>query len=454
MRTRHRTPSIFNLSMVDVLCCALGCVILLWLLNLREAKQKSLQAGRADEEVATLRGRLTALEAERDEARTHLAELRSQYASAQSQLKETSQDLAVARRRLAAVEAAARDAAGRLRSVQGERDTLSARAAQLDKDLLSLRSAKAAAEEALTMRTRTADDLAAKLKDAEARARTISDDLRTTRERLAGEEARAQGLEKELTKRGETLATRTGELERARKQLDAARLSIEVLQGEKKALANEAERARVAAENRFAGIALTGRRVVILVDKSGSMKRVDTDTLAPDKWPGVAEAVGKVLRSLPDLEQFQVIAFSDDVSYPLGHKGEWIAADRDSAAAARAAVEKTNPEGNTNMYAALEAAFAYRSQGLDTIYLFSDGLPNRGPGLTDEEARTLKETDQAERLGRTIRRKLQTDWNRDAGRGRVRINAIGFFFESPDVGAFLWALARENDGSFVGMSRP
>ena len=38
--------------------------------------------------------------------------------------------------------------------------------------------------------------------------------------------------------------------------------------------------------------------------------------------------------------------------------------------------------------------------------------------------------------------------------GRVRINAVGFFFESPDVGAFLWALSRENDGSFVGMSRP
>jgi hypothetical protein len=36
----------------------------------------------------------------------------------------------------------------------------------------------------------------------------------------------------------------------------------------------------------------------------------------------------------------------------------------------------------------------------------------------------------------------------------VRINAVGFFFESPDGGAFLWALARENDGNFVGMSRP
>ena len=40
------------------------------------------------------------------------------------------------------------------------------------------------------------------------------------------------------------------------------------------------------------------------------------------------------------------------------------------------------------------------------------------------------------------------------GLPRVRINAVGFFYESPDVGAFLWALAREHDGSFVGMSKP
>ena len=39
-------------------------------------------------------------------------------------------------------------------------------------------------------------------------------------------------------------------------------------------------------------------------------------------------------------------------------------------------------------------------------------------------------------------------------RPRVRINTVGFFFDSPDVGAFLWAMAREHEGSFVGMSRP
>ena len=37
---------------------------------------------------------------------------------------------------------------------------------------------------------------------------------------------------------------------------------------------------------------------------------------------------------------------------------------------------------------------------------------------------------------------------------RVRINSVGFIFESPEVGAFLWALSRDNDGSFVGMSKP
>ena len=52
------------------------------------------------------------------------------------------------------------------------------------------------------------------------------------------------------------------------------------------------------------------------------------------------------------------------------------------------------------------------------------------------------------------RKRLKTVLNRPTtGQAKVRINTIGFFFESPDVGAFLWALAREHDGSFVGMSK-
>ena len=71
------------------------------------------------------------------------------------------------------------------------------------------------------------------------------------------------------------------------------------------------------------------------------------------------------------------------------------------------------------------------------------------------QSKHSNDSDQTEILGKYIRKTLHDDWNRPlAGQPRVRINTIGFFYESPDVGAFLWALARENDGSFVGMSKP
>jgi hypothetical protein len=96
-----------------------------------------------------------------------------------------------------------------------------------------------------------------------------------------------------------------------------------------------------------------------------------------------------------------------------------------------------------------------RGSGLDTIYLLSDGLPNMGEPLTEAQTANLKETEKGEILGKHIRKKLKEVWNRPIdGAHRVRINSIGFFYESPDVGAFLWALSRENDGSFVGMSKP
>ena len=88
---------------------------------------------------------------------------------------------------------------------------------------------------------------------------------------------------------------------------------------------------------------------------------------------------------------------------------------------------------------------------MDAIYLFSDGLPNAGPGLPPGGDK-LSESEQGVHLGKYLRRKVRT-WNQPIGGKKVNINAVGFFFESPDVALFV-ALAREHDGSFVGMSRP
>jgi hypothetical protein len=194
--------------------------------------------------------------------------------------------------------------------------------------------------------------------------------------------------------------------------------------------------------------------VIFLVDMSGSMELIDENTLDPDKWPLVCETVGKIMMSLNDLRQYQVIMFSDRFLYPLKNQGRWLDYEGpETAKATVAALRAVKPKGATDMYAPLGEAFRYREQGLDTIYLLSDGLPNIGVGLP-ANADKLSEQQVTEILSKQVRKKLKLDWNRYLPRQpRVRINAIGFFFESPDVGAFLWALAREHDGSFVGMSK-
>jgi hypothetical protein len=107
------------------------------------------------------------------------------------------------------------------------------------------------------------------------------------------------------------------------------------------------------------------------------------------------------------------------------------------------------------MAAAFDEAFKFRPLGMDTIFLLSDGLPNAGAGLPANAAR-LSESEKSQLLGKFVRDRLKTTWNAPTGpaKQRVRINAVGFYFDSPDVGAFLWALARDNDGSFVGLSKP
>jgi hypothetical protein len=183
---------------------------------------------------------------------------------------------------------------------------------------------------------------------------------------------------------------------------------------------------------------------------------IDEKTQAPDKWTEVRQALARIMRSLPDLEKFQVILFANQARYLLGSERRWLDFDPvTSPGRVAETMALIKPKGNTDMYAAFEAAFRLRNDGLDTIYILSDGLPNMGVGLPPQSPATLKETERAEILSKHVRRTLLTDWNRPiAGKSRVRVNAVGFFYESSDIGAFLWALTRENDGSFVGMSKP
>ena len=112
----------------------------------------------------------------------------------------------------------------------------------------------------------------------------------------------------------------------------SATRDLEEVRGQKKALETDIFRIRQAADNRFAGITLTGRRVIFLIDMSGSMDLVDEKTPAPEKWPSVRIAIGKVMKSLPDLEKFQVVVFSKEARFLLGKDGQWIDYDEKTSA--------------------------------------------------------------------------------------------------------------------------
>jgi hypothetical protein len=525
MRIRHRVPSIFNLSMVDVLCCALGCVILLWLLNLREARQKADEAGETERLLTATRTELASTTQDRDALHRQLDDVVGRLTVLTSQARALEARVADEGRALA-------DTEKQLQAMHLERDRARGQAADLDKALAALRLQKkdvvdrlarqaqdyAGLEKQLVAATRTAsslegrlrdkgtlaESLTTKLTDAEAALRKLQaladqvpalrDEVKQARDKLALEEELAKGLDKQLAERMRELALAgksLKDLDAIRKALEkdlagrdkelaaakdehAKRLSleeelallnkrladagtrIEDLQSDRKTLRHEADRLRASAESRFAGLSLTGRRVIFLVDMSGSMELVDENTAAPSKWQGVRETLAKILRSSPDLEDFQVIVFAEKPSFLLGEEGRWLRYDpKTSADRAVAALARVKPDGGTNMYSAIEAAFRYRDKGLDTIYVLSDGLPNLGAGLDPQTAERMTEQAKGEVLGRYIRRTLKDDWNRPvADWPRVRINTVGFFYESPDVGAFLWAMSRENDGSFVGMSKP
>jgi hypothetical protein len=490
MRVRHRIPSIFNLSMVDVLCCALGCVILLWLINLREAKNHEESAA---EQNLLITAQLDNIRTERDNVIGMMMRLESQIESVQQEKDDLQKSLSAKQaesddlaRRLKASAQRVASLEGDLRERTKSHEAALARAEELDRNLKDatgrvatlekdLRASEKRSEKETARGRELAGDLAAakrRLKDLQATADLVPSlrtDLKDAKDLYATEKALAAALEKEISRRmrelkeaekkmaslQETRRSLERDLEGRDQELAVARRNMAALRTEKKALEGETARVRAAAENRFAGITLTGRRVLFLVDMSASMDLVDENTQAPTKWGDVRNTVARLMRSLPDLKKYQVIVFAENTRF-LFKEQEWL--DYDAKASPErvlVGLADIKPTGGTNMYAALQAAFRLRAKGLDTIYLLSDGLPNLGEGVDPVTINSLSEVERNDLLAKHIRKTLRNSWNRPLrDQPRVRINTVGFFYESPDVGAFLWALARENDGSFVGMSKP
>jgi myosin heavy subunit len=451
-----------------VFCCALGCVTLLWLLKTREA-------GFALEETSNIRSTLTDtqlllldesarnldLQLNIEELIDRIARVENERDANAKQLALTREELEKSGKRLALVEMQATETAKNLALTEKKLD-------DQKRLMIALESKSTTSEEELSKKKTEVTTLSKQIDASKRDLEALEKLLRTREKERDAETKRVSELNREIEAMSKTrteLDTKSVDLTKAlerikqlEKQAGDSSAMIVDLQGTKAKLADKLNRLEIEAQNKFAGISLTGKKVLFMIDMSGSMEMVDEKTLEPTKWPTVRDTLVKVMRSLPDLEKIQIILFSNRVMYLLPESKDWIDYDRTKTPEmVQNAMTVLKPQGDTNMYAAFEEAFKFREKGMDTIYLLSDGLPNSGPGLTEAQQRaTMSDSEKQTLLGRHIRTLLTSQWNRVTASqpSKVRINSIGFFFESPDLGAFLWALARENDGSFVGMSKP
>jgi uncharacterized coiled-coil protein SlyX len=454
---RNRPPALVSMWMLDVFCCALGCVTLLWLLKTREAGQISDEASQASALVAETRGKLEDSEKESalrlanaQKLAADIDTLNKQLALMRQERDENARNLALVEEDLAKTKKDLVVAATLADTLEKTLKGLTSKLTASDEEMAKKRGELENLTKQLELAKKQTADLDVLVRDKE-KARVEFESKLKESDRKLDEVTRSAGDMAKMQARIDALEK---DLKVEKTKLDAANVTIVDLQGTKAKLADKVDKLQVESENRFAGIAMTGKNVVFLIDMSGSMERVEENQMDPKKWGTVRDTVCKVMRTLPDIDKFQVILFSNRVTHLL-EAGDWIKFEREkSIDRVHKALTGVKPTGDTNMYIGLEETFRYRDKGLDTVYFFSDGLPTSGPGLPAGSA-PANDPERSAILARHVRQTLNTNWNRaDGMRPKVRINSVGFFFESPDVGAFLWALSRENDGSFVGMSKP
>src|SRR5579864_9274363 len=449
MRIRHRVPTLFTLSMLDVFCCALGCVIFLWLYNEKLAKERFIKAGKTQEELSQTQNdlvsaqnlieelqkdlaysrqmltdriaeldrtqsKLTAAEADAGMLRKDLADARQLAATRAADLENSKKDLSEARSRadtlskelaankqtlatltterdqtkkdLSQAQELMSKAADAIRSLQAKADATAEMLAKttkerekLSSDLTALNEQKkkeadraAALAEVLAKKTKDLEKVSANLAALQGQMKSNETSLSATSkhvleletlvrakdEKLTSSMTRIKTLEdqlhdadaliKNLRTSADSLQTTKTDLEQQNKKWIAAETrvkelerdlvnrkelmldvqgQIEALKIQKRDLDQQLTRVRLAADNRFAGIQLTGRRVIFLIDISGSMVYIDEKTKAPEKWTAVIETTVKLLKSLPDLEKIQVIVFSDNARFLFSDRSDWIDID-------------------------------------------------------------------------------------------------------------------------------
>src|SRR5262249_52554371 len=296
MRVRHRTPSIFSISMVDVLCCALGCMILMWINKSDENETTAKDLAANKKNLFDLSARLKSSEMEKDRLSARVSKLLAQLDKDQDAHKKI-EDL---ESQLESLNAAKAEVDRLLTEQKKKLDELMRALAFAEEENAALADAGSGANLRVEDLEKRADELARKLRAADAsvsRLESMTKEIPNLKQKLSTEEKQALLLKADLERRLRELNEAKQQFEALRKaklalesdlsdkkkellsalayktrlddsekKLREATQAADLLKEEKRKVQDEASRIRIAAEQRFAGIELKGKRVLFLVD--------------------------------------------------------------------------------------------------------------------------------------------------------------------------------------------
>lgn len=272
-------------------------------------------------------------------------------------------------------------------------------------------------------------------------------------------DAAAQELEKkksELARRRRQLASLDALLAQKRGDVSSSRQSVEeaMKRAATAAAAPEETRDKRGRRELVTGLDMTGKRVLILVDTSGSMldryianivllrNMPEARQRKAPKWQQAVSTVDWLLSSILAESKFQVYTF-DYEAKPLieGTAGTWLdVSDDKRVREARRQMRKITPSGGTSLYSAFSAA-ARLQPPPDNVFLLVDGLPTQG------ESRSSSETISGDRrlhLFEKAARRLP---------GSIKVNVILYPLEGdPQAASAYWRLAYESGGAMMSPS--
>lgn len=414
---RDRQIQIFSLSFLDTFCCALGAMILLFILNSqilsRTVKQSAAryQAKAAEawqERTKAEKERQLALEL-RDQAllaknlaqQSQEAALQAEQKAAQSQREamifqqqaQQQRDAAQKAEQLAkaaqlAAEAALKDAAVAQEKLEASQQNLANSNAELIKINQILRDVmneNKTGEQKLKDLTTQYDAL---LQDYQA-LKKAQQDNQNSLIHAKGNQSKLQSQLDQITQQYQQIQT---QLQQAKEQLQATLNQNQSLQSrlelknketkaQSQSVQSQAETLRTYeqrietlqqqiaqnAEKSLFGIKLQYHKVVILLDRSGS--------ITSNNWkPLVIKTCSEILQHC-DVDEFAIIAFSSEMLFYPHRRGMTAAGTKEEKEKAIRWVEKDLPfEGATHLRQALQ--MAYEDYGeVDAIFILTDGLP-------------------------------------------------------------------------------